>query len=499
MKKVTKYKWLPVLMIISQVMLTALVIQWTRGQYKEKKNLLFAEIRSEYNRSADKTFDTLLLKYFPVTQATGDSASLVINTNAPVVSIQGRDSRNKIRNGIYSVTLSKENPRIKSIQAGSPEHAIKMEVGTGANIDEKVNKDKELFIRSARLILKQGSDTNNTRSGFYGTLRNEGNINLFKDIFFTGMKERGWKFNFEWVIFSDSVYPETRNRENLIEGGVFGAFPGLLVTGYKSFLLKKLSTQILFGLILLLITGTAFFSSHRSMKNQMLMSRMREDFISNISHELKTPVSTVKVTLEALQKYDILKDAGTAAEYLKMASMETERLNGLINKVLENNELEYSRDMIKKEPADLSKMIKDILSLMHQRITSQDATVIFEDINPPVIVPLDRVYIEGVIINLIDNSLKYSDKKPEINISLIDDTAYVFLAVSDNGPGIPGEYLSKVFDKFFRIPSENRHNVKGYGLGLSFAKMVMENHGGTISVQNNKKGGCSFILKFPVS
>lgn len=499
MKKVTKYKWLPVLMIISQVMLTALVIQWTRGQYKEKENLLFAEIRSEYNRSADKTFDTLLLRYFPIATPAGDSASLIINTNSPVVSIQGGDSRNKIRNGIYAVTLSKEKPLIKSTPEGSPEQMIKMEMGTGAGRDEKVSKEKELFIRSARLVYKKGSDTSNTRSGIYSMLRNEENIDLFKDIFFAGMKEKGWNFNFKWVILSDSVFNEIGNRKNLIEGGVFGAFPGLFVTGYKSFLVKKLSTQILFGLILLLITGTAFFSSHRSMKNQMLMSRMREDFISNISHELKTPVSTVKVTLEALQKYDILKDAGTTAEYLKMASMETERLNGLINKVLENNELEYSRDMIKKEPADLSKMIKDILSLMHYRISSQNAMIVFEDIDRPVMVPLDRVYIEGVIINLIDNSLKYSDKKPEINISLRDDSAYAFMTVSDNGPGIPQEYISKVFDKFFRIPSENRHNVKGYGLGLSFAKMVMENHGGTISVQNNKKGGCSFILKFPVS
>jgi signal transduction histidine kinase len=109
----------------------------------------------------------------------------------------------------------------------------------------------------------------------------------------------------------------------------------------------------------------------------------------------------------------------------------------------------------------------------------------------------DRVYVEGVIINLIDNSLKYAGEHPEISLHIACHPTGITISVADNGPGIPGEYKDQIFEKFFRIPAGNTHNVKGYGLGLNFASQVMAQHGGSIAFENLPEKGCRFTLNFP--
>ena len=111
---------------------------------------------------------------------------------------------------------------------------------------------------------------------------------------------------------------------------------------------------------------------------------------------------------------------------------------------------------------------------------------------------VDPLHFQGVLINLIDNSLKYGPENPEILIRLWQDNGSAYIEVSDNGSGIPKEYIGRIFDKFFRVPTGDTHNIKGYGLGLSFAALVMKQHQGSISVKNLDQGGCSFTLRFPL-
>jgi len=111
-------------------------------------------------------------------------------------------------------------------------------------------------------------------------------------------------------------------------------------------------------------------------------------------------------------------------------------------------------------------------------------------------VAIDKLHIQGVLVNLIDNSLKYGDKPVHININLAEQNGKIQLALTDNGPGIPEEYKEKVFEKFFRVPNANRHNTKGHGLGLSYAAQVMRQHNGSINVNNVAAGGCMFTLSF---
>jgi two-component system phosphate regulon sensor histidine kinase PhoR len=202
------------------------------------------------------------------------------------------------------------------------------------------------------------------------------------------------------------------------------------------------------------------------------------------------------VALEALGNYNMKKEPRVMEEYLQLASEETKRLGELINRVLDHTLLEQKEHPLDLIEIDLNKLITDVVSIMNRK-TGSKGIIEFNREDHNITLVGDLLYIKGVLINLIDNSIKYCDTDPVITVSAERKSKYIVVEIKDNGPGIPEEYQKKIFEKFFRLPSENVHNVKGYGLGLSFASLVMELHKGSIEVKNLNPG-CSFKLKFPV-
>jgi len=173
-----------------------------------------------------------------------------------------------------------------------------------------------------------------------------------------------------------------------------------------------------------------------------------------------------------------------------------ERLEGLVNKVLHHEAMEDPSISLQKETCDLSEMVQNVLHTLEIPIRESGADVSVDVPEESCAVVGDPVYLEGVIINLLDNSLKYAGPRPVIQIIITSDSHSTILSVQDNGPGIPEEFKNQIFEKFFRIPSGDRHDVKGYGLGLNFASQVMAHHGGSISVKNLSTRGCVFSLHF---
>jgi two-component system phosphate regulon sensor histidine kinase PhoR len=181
-----------------------------------------------------------------------------------------------------------------------------------------------------------------------------------------------------------------------------------------------------------------------------------------------------------------------------MAGQEMNRLDQLISKVLDQSLIGEQKQVIKPQLSDLRYLIKNVLLSLQPRLAARRASVKFNFLEMNESVMVDPLYFQGVLINLIDNSLKYGPENPEIGIFLWQGIESVYIEVSDNGPGIPKKYISRVFDKFFRVPTGDTHNIKGYGLGLSFAALVMKQHQGSISVKNLGQGGCAFTLRFPL-
>jgi two-component system phosphate regulon sensor histidine kinase PhoR len=273
--------------------------------------------------------------------------------------------------------------------------------------------------------------------------------------------------------------------------------PAIRIENYRGILLGLILPQMLFALILLGISTSALIIAYRSLGKQLILNKLRDDFIANISHELKTPVSTVKIALEALGNYNPENDPEVTREYLAMAQSETDRLEKLVERVLNHEALLGPLAKESLESCDMGVITQSIVNSMKIPILEKRAVVKVEEMASPILVEADKVYLEGMIMNLLDNSLKYSGSKPQIVIQISSGPSGSTLSVRDNGPGIPDEYNKLVFDKFFRVPSGDRHNVKGYGLGLSFASRVMKQLGGAISFKNLPGEGCEFTLHFP--
>lgn len=315
----------------------------------------------------------------------------------------------------------------------------------------------------------------------------------FNELFASQMKENGWDFQSQWVNNNDS---NKSGKAIFIKSDFFTQDNGIAVKDYGRYLLWMLLPQILFITVLLVLTATAFIITYRGLRSQIKLSQLKDDFISNMSHELKTPISTVKLALEALTNYNALDDAQRSREYLGMATSEMDRLELLATRVLNTSLLENGKLHLQKESHDLGKLVDDVLQSMQLRLAQHNARVSFSRSGNSFTVPVDKLHMQGVLVNLLDNSLKYAVQPPAVHISLTEENGHVQLSLSDDGPGIPEEYREKIFEKFFRVPNGLRHNTKGYGLGLSYAAQVMRQHNGSINVNNVATGGCVFTLTF---
>lgn len=319
---------------------------------------------------------------------------------------------------------------------------------------------------------------------------------VFKDVFNLNMQEHGFdSFTTHWIHTNQENLAIARN-DIFIMSSYFTDEHGIVIKNYENYLLKKMLTPCIFILFLLTITAIAFRTTYISLRKQLSLAMLKDDFISNMSHELKTPVATVKVALEALKSFNVMDQPERSKEYLEMAVLEMNRLELLVNRALSTSLLESGELALQKETCDLQQLTEEVMLAMQPKLIHNGANVRLETTGGNFLSYLDKMHTQGVLINLIDNSIKYGIQPVEIKIKLTETADSIQLSVTDNGPGIPEEYRSKVFEKFFRVPSENKHNTKGYGLGLSYAAQVMRQHMGSIRVANIPEGGCRFTLTF---
>lgn len=263
------------------------------------------------------------------------------------------------------------------------------------------------------------------------------------------------------------------------------------------YLLGKLRLPITISLLLIALTILCFVFLYRNLKTQQRLVSIKNEFISNITHELKTPIATVNVAIEALRNFNALQDPVKTKEYLDISASELQRLSLLVDKVLRLSMFENGQVALKKENFDLKILIEEVLATMQLQVEKQKATVTLKADGGHFIIEADRMHIASVLYNLIDNALKYKSGDPEIEIALKAKSMHIELTVRDNGIGIPAVYRLRIFEKLFRVPTENVHNVKGYGLGLSYVNYIVRRHLGFIEVTSELGKGTVFTVYIP--
>lgn len=270
-----------------------------------------------------------------------------------------------------------------------------------------------------------------------------------------------------------------------------------VVNGWRPILVRSLLPQLAFSVFLLLVIGAAFGLAYRTMKRQAQFNQQKDSFISNISHELKTPVSITKVALEALTTYQGLEDPARARKYLDVAQWEINRLGNMIERVMNTVQAGNGTIQLIPGPVQPAALVEEIVQNLQPIFREKGVIVSWHAEAPQTEIPGDKLHLQGTIYNLLDNALKYGGK--QISISQTVDQRQLQLAVSDNGPGIAADYQQKVFESFFRVPSGNRHDVKGYGLGLSYACDIIKAHNGTLRLVSPPGEGATFIITLPIN
>lgn len=262
------------------------------------------------------------------------------------------------------------------------------------------------------------------------------------------------------------------------------------------YLLKRLSLPIVFSIGLITITLLSFILLYFGLKRQQRLAEIKQEFISNVTHELKTPIATVGVAIEALRNFNALNNPARTREYLDISRNELQRLSLLVDKVLKLSMFEKKEIELRPEPVNLKEIAEEVADSMRLQLEKQQASLSIETSGDCTITG-DRLHLQSLVFNLVDNALKYGSQNPRIMISLHGTEQDLTFEVSDNGIGIPPEYRKKIFEKFFRVPHGDTHNAKGHGLGLSYVAEVVAKHKGSIHVEPIAAGGTRFIIHFP--
>ncbi len=244
--------------------------------------------------------------------------------------------------------------------------------------------------------------------------------------------------------------------------------------------------------VLLFCFGYTLFSIIRQKK----ISEMKTDFINNMTHEFKTPVSTIMIAAEALKDNDLAIDRSRISRLANIIFEENERLGSHIERVLNIAKIDKNDFKLEKRPLDVNDMISIVVDSMSLKLQKVEADVRLELDADNAVIVADELHFSNVLYNLIDNAIKYSEGKPQITISSANRSGQVIIRVADKGIGMSRDQQSKIFEQFYRIPTGNVHNVKGFGLGLSYVNTIVKRLNGTINVRSEKDKGSEFELKF---
>jgi len=262
--------------------------------------------------------------------------------------------------------------------------------------------------------------------------------------------------------------------------------------------LKSMLTPLLLSLLLILFTVYCFNYIIQLVIHQNKLAELKDDFINNMTHELKTPIATITVAIEGLQKFNALNDAEKTQRYLQISKGELSKLNNLVSKVLNIAAFENKDIDLIKESINVDELINSII-VSEQLKADKRVNFTYNNIDKITTIYADKLHLGNVLNNIIDNAIKYSNEPVDILISCFKQNKSLIFSVKDNGIGIPADHINQIFYKFHRVPTGNVHNVKGTGLGLSYSKYIIEAHGGTIGVKSEINTGSEFIVSISLN
>lgn len=478
---------------LSLMMLAAFLIYWNFNQYDQEKKELSQDLNDQMSLAHSKLNDSLFNSIFTM---------MAMDTLLGDFHVQTQ--------------FSKTGPKGISIDGLS-----KLDTSISITINSEMShiseKDSLVFISNTNAISGFSHSSNHDTSGvFISQYSDVGNESDYKkwDIFMQELSEYSHDNETVMLYFMDNLNQQglplqfnldSNVNETVIDGKSiaipFKQIDGSLnqkqavFTDYKGYLFSKILPSILMSSFLFGFMSLAFFFINRTRKTQERLIEMKSEFISNMTHELKTPISTIGVAIESLSDFGTISDTVKKQEYFDISKHELNRLNILVDKVMKMASFESGEVSMEFEELDLRILLEKMLKSMSLHFDKHQVDLQYDAIGEDFMIKGDQIHLTNVLYNLIDNAIKYAKDQPEIIIEIREDQASVELSIQDKGVGIPKEYLNQVFDRFFRVPTKDIHNVKGYGIGLHYSAGVIKKHLGSIDVESTEGTGTNFIIK----
>lgn len=275
-------------------------------------------------------------------------------------------------------------------------------------------------------------------------------------------------------------------------------FLSIYFPNQKSYLLQSMWLILASSVVIMLFVIASFTYTILTILKQKKLSIIKNDFINNMTHELKTPISTISLAAEALADPEISNNSSFRSNYLNMIKDENKRLAMMVENVLKSALWDKPDFNLNYETVNIQDIIQDIINSLSLQVQVKGGKIENNFFAQNAFIEADRVHITNLFFNLIDNAIKYTNKSPEIIVETTSDDNYLKISVKDNGIGITKENQKKIFDKFYRVPTGNIHNVKGFGLGLSYVKAIVEKHKGFINVKSEINKGSCFEVVLPI-
>lgn len=252
----------------------------------------------------------------------------------------------------------------------------------------------------------------------------------------------------------------------------------------------------IFLIIIIIISFTYTFLMFNRLRK---LSELKTDFINNMTHEFKTPISTISLACEALNDKDIKKSEELYQTYIKIISEENGRLGLMAEQILQTAKLEQGDIALNLEMTDVHELLTEVIRNISIQIEIKDGKIMSDFGAEKSMLPVDRMHMTNVFLNLLDNANKYSPVKPQIRVTTANQEHYLVCSFEDNGIGISKSDQKKIFEKLYRVPEGNIHNFKGFGLGLSYVKTIVGKHGGQVRLESELKKGTRFDVFLPLN
>lgn len=333
------------------------------------------------------------------------------------------------------------------------------------------------------------------------------NVNMLENYLIIESKNQNLNADFEYGIFectTDSFYyGRFINMSNIgkIERLKIKAKPsenyyiGVLFPKKRSYLEDDFNLLLFFSVVLMVVIGFFTYTILVILKQKKL-SEIKTDFVNNMTHEFKTPISTIALASDVLMRDDIIQNPERLKHYASIISDENKRLKNQVESVLQVSQIDSNKLQLKLTDVDVHELILQIIKNFEPRVAELHGTIKLSLNAQNTVISADEVHLTNILYNLLDNAIKYCDKIPEIHISTVNKHRGVEIAVKDNGKGIEKESQGMIFQKFFRVPSGNLHDVKGFGLGLFYVKNMIKLHKGKIALHSVPKVGTTFTIWF---